>query len=58
MLYTTEAGLAPSSSAGAYTEIGLMEEPTGIFMSVARFMVFRAVTSDREPTTASSSPVR
>ena len=58
MLYTTEAGLAPSSIAGAYTAIGLMEEPTGIFMSVARFSVLRAVTFVREPTTAFSSPVR
>ena len=58
MLYTTVAGPAPSSSAGAYTEIGLMDEPTGIFMSVARFSVLRAVISDLDPTTASSSPVR
>ena len=43
---------------GAYTEIGLMEEPTGMFMSAARFSVLRFVGGVRLPTMAFSSPVR
>ena len=58
MLLTTEAGEPPISIAGAYTAMGLMEEPTGIFMSVARLRVFFAVGSFREPIMALISPVR
>ena len=35
-----------------------MEEPTGIFMSVARLRVLRWVGTVRLPTMAFSSPVR
>ena len=52
------AGLHPSSMAGAYTAMGLIAEPTGMVMSVARLSVLRAVGAVRPPTTAFSSPVR
>ena len=58
ILYTMLAGEAPSSSAGVYTAMGLMEEPTGIFMSTARLRVFFAVGLVRPPTMAFSSPLR
>ena len=57
MFMAMDAGDAPSSSAGAYTLSGLMEEPTGIFMSVARLSVFLAVGTVRLPTIALISPV-
>ena len=59
MLYTT--ALPPSlliSMAGAYTEMGLMDEPTGMFISEARLSVLRRVGCVRPPTMAFSSPVR
>ena len=44
--------------AGAETEMGLIAEPTSIFMSTARFRVFFAVGTVRLPTMALISPVR
>ena len=57
MFITMLAGDAPSSIAGAYTAIGLMDEPTGMVISTARLKVFIAVGRVRLPTMALISPV-
>ena len=46
----------PASSAGPYTVMGLMEEPTGN-LEVARFSIFNPAGGLRPPTMAFTSPV-